>query len=80
MYDIAAGMARMEEGQKAICENIEAIQHRLFGNGQPGELMDIKNRISTLEKFRYVLIGVALVFSAVGGISGAIIEAMTRSK
>jgi hypothetical protein len=74
MYDIAAGMARLEQGQKAHDEKLDVFQHRLFGNGQPGELTKIEDRLTVLEKFRYILMGVGLVFSIIGGMAGAIIE------
>ncbi len=79
MYDIAAGMARLEANVESVCNNVDDMKHRLFGNGQPGELTDIKTRLSILEKFRYILIGVGLVFSIIGGFAGAVIEVFTRS-
>jgi hypothetical protein len=44
---------------------VEDMHHRLFGNGQPGELADLKNRASSLEEFKNKVLG-ALIIIATG--------------
>lgn len=43
------GLAEIEKGQAASTEVLKRIEHRLFGNGQPGELGAIKARVAALE-------------------------------
>ncbi len=89
MYNIAAGIARLESGQSAMVDRFEALEKRLFGNGQPGELHNLEaklekrmdtlgGRIRMLEKFKWALSGAGMVFSLVGTLVGALIEMFLR--
>ena len=49
-YEHAERMARVEE----VAMNL---QHRLFGNGQPGEISDLDKRLNHLEKRENRLMG-----------------------
>jgi hypothetical protein len=47
----------------AILEvRLKNIDHDLFGNGQPGMMRDLDNRIKSLEKRWWIAIGVLVVF------------------
>lgn len=44
---------------------VEDLHHRLFGNGNPGELAELRSRASSLEEFKNKILG-ALVIIATG--------------
>lgn len=44
-------------------EAVLRIEHRLFGNGQPGELSEVERRITKLEKAYLIAIGIMLTVS-----------------
>lgn len=54
-------LVEMHGDVKVLAAKIESIDERLFGNGQPGELHQIKNRISKLEKWMWGLGGAGIV-------------------
>ena len=87
MYDVAEGMGRMEAMMVALSDKVDALDHRLLGNGQPGELAKIEiridhlgHRIKVLEKFKWVMSGAGLVFGALGAFAGAIAEAFMKAR
>lgn len=41
-----------------IIQNLEDMHHRLFGNGQPGEIGSLKARVSALERRFWIALGV----------------------
>jgi hypothetical protein len=47
-----------------IEEMVGRLDQRLFGNGQPGELSAIKQRLRSLEQFKWQLAGAAGVLIA----------------
>jgi len=51
--------------EELILEEVRDLKHRLFGNGQPGEIGSLKSRITELEKFKWKAIGAATVVIAV---------------
>jgi len=53
-------------------ELIEDIHHRLFGNGQPGELYKLEGRVKALEKFRWKLVGIFTACSSFGAAAGVV--------
>lgn len=46
---------------------VVSMEHRLFGNGQPGELQKLSERIHVLEQWKYLVSGGAAVVGAIGG-------------
>jgi hypothetical protein len=42
----------LEFGFRAIDNRLEALEHRLFGNGQPGIIQEMREDISDLQAFR----------------------------
>ncbi len=74
IYKIIAGIADLKRGQIDHATQLEKMNVRLFGNGQPGELGKIEMRLTALEKFRYTLMGGAMAL----GTLGAILEDVLR--
>jgi hypothetical protein len=50
------------------------IKDRLFGNGQEGELARVKTRLRTLERFRWLILGMVMLLVAVSGIAAALLN------
>lgn len=50
----------MEERLARIETMVEEIYHRLFGNGQPGELDRLNSRVGKLENWRWWVMGIAV--------------------
>ena len=48
-----------------ILERVNDMHHRLFGNGQPGEISELRARISSQEEFKNKVLG-ALTIIATG--------------
>lgn len=62
-----------------IEEVVTRTDHRLFGNGQPGEISSIKGRIAKLENWRWWVVGVAVGLGiALGGSIRPIVEAFAK--
>ncbi len=55
-YKAPAGLT---EGERLVRieEIVGRMDQRLFGNGQPGELSNIKHRIRSLEEYKWKLAG-----------------------
>ncbi len=64
----------MTTGQ-LILRELQELKHRLYGNGQPGDIALIRAEISDIQKFKWKAIGA-------GGVVGAavmlILEAIAR--
>jgi hypothetical protein len=52
-----------------IATTVNAMHHRLFGNGNPGELDEAKRRIADLESFKNMLIGALSLLSVITTVS-----------
>lgn len=55
--DITERLVRIEESLKNLGEEFDEMKDELFGNGQPGKITLIENRISELEKTLYKILG-----------------------
>lgn len=42
------------------------MDHRLFGNGQPGVVKEHEDRLKVVENFRYYLLGIGAVIAVIG--------------
>ena len=49
-----------------IDERTLSMSRRLFGNGQPGEIHSLHGRITSLERWRWYLLGGASAVGAIG--------------
>jgi hypothetical protein len=49
---------------------IGSLESRLFGNGQPGSLAHLSNRVHRLERFLWLGVGAVAAFSALLGAGG----------
>jgi hypothetical protein len=47
-----------------LCQRYDSLERSLIGNGQPGEIVKLRNRIGSLEDFRAWVRG---AFWAIGG-------------
>lgn len=54
-----------------IATTVDAMNHSLFGNGQPGELQRLKDRTATLEEFRWKFVGGLALLGILSGSVGA---------
>jgi len=68
---IISGIERLSVMLEAQNDKFEKLEHRLLGNGQPGEIKKIGRRLDALEEFKYTLLGAA---SFLGGIGALIVE------
>ena len=55
----------------AVEQVLLRLEHRLFGNGSPGELSELKTRASNLEEFKNKVLGALTVIALLLGIVGA---------
>ena len=78
MYDIGQALAELKRGQQAHAEQMDRLEHRLFGNGSPGVLDKIEHRVEALESqanlFTGALRGIKVVWASV---TGAIVVIIT---
>lgn len=62
-----------------IKEVVLRLEHRLFGNGQPGVIEEHSKRIAKLENWRWWVVGIAVGLGIALGAGGThIIEAMSK--
>ena len=59
-------LTRIEERGEAVCNSVERIEKRLFGNGQQGEIptlwgevSGVKKRVGSLENWKWYVLGVS---------------------
>lgn len=55
----------------AVEQVLLRLEHRLFGNGNPGELAELKSRASNLEEFKNKVLGALTVITLLLGAVGA---------
>ena len=71
MYDIGQALAELKRGQQAHADQITHLEHRLFGNGSPGVLDKIEQRVLVMENqanlFTGALRGIKVVWASVTG-------------
>lgn len=48
----ATGLGAMGARIDAVCSRLDSIEHRSFGNGQPGEFSILRAKIASLEESR----------------------------
>lgn len=64
-------VARVEERQVATASVVEKLDHRLYGNGQKGDIEKIEGRVEAIEmnhqKVTGWLAGALAVFTVLGG-------------
>jgi anti-sigma-K factor RskA len=60
-------LAALESSVHVLTEVVSRVEHRLFGNGQPGELSALKSRITKLENWRWYVCGIAVGLGAFAG-------------
>jgi hypothetical protein len=80
IFSIIAGIERLNVMLQAQNEKFEKLEHRLLGNGQPGEIEKIGRRLDILEDFRYALLGAASVLGAIGAVVVELIRWLIRGK
>jgi hypothetical protein len=61
--------------EELILEQVLDLKHRLFGNGQPGEIALIKARLTLVEEFK---LKTMTVCGVLGGVLVIIFEALLR--
>jgi hypothetical protein len=59
-----------------LTKTIEKLNERLFGNGQPGTIDKLEERLRLVENSRWKSIGEKAAYSAVGAAAGAILTAV----
>jgi hypothetical protein len=50
-----------------VRDSFKDLDHKLFGNGQPGEFDKIKSRLSHLEHWKWYVMGFAAAAALLGG-------------
>ena len=55
--ELARTLGRIEATLEKFDETLGRFEHRLFGNGQPGELMKLSSRLDIIEEFTSVVKG-----------------------
>lgn len=74
-------MEGRDEQLATIKAVVEDMHHRLFGNGQPGELAELRGRASSLEEFKNKVLGALVIIGTALGIVGtAIFTHILRSR
>ena len=53
--------------EELILEEVRDLKHRLFGNGQPGEIGRLQIRLTDLEKFKWKTLGAISVLIVLFG-------------
>lgn len=73
MEDTVIGerVAHMEEA-------IRDLKHTLFGNGQPGELKEIRTDVSSLKRDRWILMGAFGAFQFLSGSGSFSLEQLLK--
>jgi hypothetical protein len=66
IVSIIAGIERLNVMLQAQNDKFEKLEHRLLGNGQPGEIEKIGRRLDVLEEFKYTLFGAASFLGVIG--------------
>jgi len=71
-----ADLAALATEVHGLTATIQELKDRLFGNGQPGTLDKIDERLRVVENTRWKSIGEKAAYSAVGAAGGAILTAV----
>lgn len=50
MDEAKLAIARIEESVKHVAKDVEVLQNRLFGNGQPGMIEDLREDVKEVRK------------------------------
>lgn len=58
----------MKTTEELILEEVQDLKHRLFGNGQPGEIGSLKIRCTDLEQFKWKAVGAISVLIVLLGV------------
>lgn len=66
------------ERVKSMEKQVEAMDHRLFGNGQPGELKYIKDDVSGLKRDRWILMGAFGAFQFLSGSGSFTLDSLLK--
>lgn len=53
--------------EEMLLGQIQSVEHRLWGNGQPGEITKLSNRVSVLERVMWTGLGAILVMQFLTG-------------
>lgn len=59
VVEMANAVAEIQGDMKVLKDRQETTYERLFGNGQPGELHGIKERLKALEQWKWWVLGAA---------------------
>lgn len=66
LVELIQDVAGLKVGMASIEDKLDALTHRLLGNGQPGWVTVLDGRVSSLEQYRAWVIGSA------AGVTGAL--------
>lgn len=77
MEERRAGHAQLQTDIAVVKEIVERLEHRLFGNGSPGQLKEIddrfdavEGRVSTLEIDKWKVVGALGVIATLASVFG----------
>lgn len=75
LIELAEDVAGLKVGMANIETKLDELAHRLLGNGRPGIVAELGNRVSSLERYRAWVIGSAAGVTGVLGILAWIVMA-----
>jgi hypothetical protein len=78
MYDIGTALAELKRGQLDHAQQISALSHRLFGNGSPGALSKMEDRVEGLEAKANKTAGALAAFTLAWSFLLGLLEFLTR--
>ena len=68
--ELARTLGRIEGTLERFEQTLEKFDHRLFGNGQPGELSQLDHRLNVIEEFKSVIKGGFATLSGITALLG----------
>lgn len=68
LSQLITSVSKLNTNVAVLTAQVESLDHRLFGNGQPGIIDGMFKRIGKLENWRWYVMGVAV---GLGGVIGA---------
>ena len=75
LIELAEDVAGLKAGMASIEDKLDALTHKLLGNGRRGLIDEMGDRVSSLEKYRAWVIGSAAGVTGVLGILAWIVMA-----
>ena len=78
MYDLGQALAELKRGQKDHADQLDRLDHRLFGNGSPGALAKMEDRIENLEAKANKVSGAFIFFTIAWSFILGVVEFIVR--